>query len=206
MKKIAIFISGSGTNMENLIKVSKAGKIPGAAISLVISDQPTAGGIDKARKLGVPVQVVERNKFGSKKDFEAQIFHLIDEARIDYLVLAGYMRILSNDFVRRYPGRIINVHPSLLPAFPGAHGIKDAFEAKVKETGVTIHFVDEGVDTGPIILQRKVPVAAGETLESLEAKVHAVEYEIYPEALNLVLSGKVKMPGHHHEEEFWEKD
>lgn len=206
MKKLAIFISGSGTNMENLIKVSKAGKIPGAVISLVISDQPAAGGIDKARKLGVPVQVVERNKFGSKKDFEAQIFHLIDEARIDYLLLAGYMRILSNDFVRRYPGRIINVHPSLLPAFPGAHGIKDAFEAKVQETGVTIHFVDEGVDTGPVILQRKVPVAPGEALETLEAKVHAVEYEVYPEALNLVLSGKIRMPGHHHEEEFWAKD
>lgn len=192
--------------MENLIKFSKAGKLSGAKIVLVISDNPAAGGIDKARKLDIPVQVVERPKFASKKDFEAHIFHLIEEAGIDYLVLAGYMRILSNDFVRRYMGRIINIHPSLLPAFPGAHGIKDAFDAKVKETGVTVHFVDEGVDTGPIILQRKIPVTAGEPLESLETRIHAAEYEIYPEALNLVLSGQIKMPGHHHEEEFWEKD
>ncbi len=206
MKKIAIFISGSGTNMENLIKVSRANQLTDAQVALVICDQPSAGGIDKAHKLGIPVQVADRSKFASKKDFEAHIFHFIEEAGIDFLVLAGYMRILSNDFVRRYMGRIINIHPSLLPSFPGAHGIKDAFEAKVKETGVTVHFVDEGVDTGPLILQRKVSVTPGETLESLEAKIHAVEYEVYPEALNLVLSGKIKMPCHHHDEEFWDKD
>lgn len=206
MKKLAIFISGSGTNMENLIKVSLANQLTDAQVTLVICDQPGAGGIQKAEKLGVPVKVVDRTRFNSKKEFEAHIFHIIEDAGIDHLVLAGYMRILSNDFVRRYMGRIINIHPSLLPAFPGAHGIKDAFDAKVKETGVTVHFVDEGVDTGPIILQRKVAVTAAETLESLEAKVHAVEYELYPEALNLVLSGKIKMPGHHHDEEFWDKD
>lgn len=191
--------------MENLIKVSRAGQLPGAEIALVISDNPQAGGIEKAQRHGVKTEVVERRQFASKKDFEAHITHLVEEAEIDLLVLAGYMRILSADFVRHFSGRIINIHPSLLPAFPGAHGIKDAFEAKVKETGVTVHFVDEGVDTGPIILQKKVPVSLGEALESLEAKVHGVEYEIYPEALRLVIGGSVKYPPHHRDEE-WAND
>jgi len=103
------------------------------------------------------------------------------------------MRILSPDFVRAYPKKILNIHPALLPQFPGAHAIQEAWEAKAKKTGVTVHFVDEGVDTGPIILQREVAIDAGETLESLEKKIHEVEYEIYPEAVNLVLQGKNRL-------------
>jgi phosphoribosylglycinamide formyltransferase-1 len=105
-------------------------------------------------------------------------------------VLAGFMRVLTEGFVKKYYGRLINIHPALLPAFPGAHAIKDAWDAKVKETGVTVHFVDSGVDTGPIILQRKVPVLSNDTLETLEARIHKLEHEIYPQALSLVLSGK----------------
>lgn len=206
MKRLCIFVSGSGTNMDNLIKVSKAGQLGGAKIALVVCDNPAAAAIDKARKQGVPVAVFERKKFADKAAFEAAIAEEIEKAGADWLVLAGYMRILSCDFVRQYRGRIINVHPSLLPAFPGAHGIKDAFEAKVRETGVTIHFVDEGVDTGPVILQRKVSIDPQDTLETLEEKVHRTEYELYPEALRLVLSGKVRLPGHHREDETWEKD
>jgi len=192
MSKIAIFVSGSGTNMENILKEIQAGRIPGAVAELVISDNPEAQAISKAEKLGVEVALVDRKQFSNKADFEANMIQQLERKKIDFIVLAGFMKILSADFVRRYEGRIINIHPSYLPNFPGGHAIRDAFEAKAKETGVTVHFVDEGVDTGPIILQRKVAVSPSDTLESLEAKIHAVEYELYPEGLRLLVSGQVK--------------
>lgn len=192
MKKLAIFVSGSGTNLENLIIEAFNGRIP-AQIGFVFTDNPQAGAIAKAKNYGVRVEVADRKAFKTKSEFEAEIIRLLEASPVEYIVLAGFMRILSPEFVRKYKGKIINIHPSLLPAFPGAHGIRDAFEAKVAETGVTVHFVDEGVDSGQIILQKKVAVAAGETLENLEAKIHAVEYEIYPEALRKVLKREVKL-------------
>lgn len=205
-KKIAFLVSGNGTNAENLIKEIKAGRVPEAEARLVLSDNPGAGAIEKAAKFGVEAVVIDRKKYASKAEFETAVRHELEERDIDLIALAGFMRILSGDFVRHFAGKILNIHPALLPAFPGAHGIRDAFEAKVKETGVTVHFVDEGVDTGPLIIQEKVPVEAQDTLETLEAKVHAVEYRLYPEALRLVISGKVRLPPHHHEDEFWTKD
>ncbi len=187
MKKLAIFVSGNGTNMENLIQEIKAGRIPAEA-PLVISDHPNAGAIQKAENLSVKVRVVDRKNFASKTEFEDEIIWHLAENKIDFIALAGFMRILSPDFVKRYKGKIVNIHPALLPAFPGAHAIRDAFEARVKETGVSVHFVDAGVDTGPVILQRKVKVLPGDTLESLEKRIHAVEYELYPEALRLLLA------------------
>ena len=191
MRKIAILISGNGTNMENLVRECHNGRIPAEA-ALVISDTPAAKGLEKARNQGVPAVLVNRKLSKDKASFEAEINRLLVESEIDLVALAGFMRILSSDFVRRWWGKLINIHPSLLPAFPGADGIRDAFKAHVKETGVTVHFVDEGVDSGGMILQKKVAVVPGETLETLEAKIHAVEYEIYPEALRLVLAGKAK--------------
>ena len=205
MKKIAIFVSGKGTNMENLIRQIHAGKIP-AECRLVICDNPEAAAVRKAENLGVTVRLVDRKNFASKAGFEEEIIWHLAENKIDLIALAGFMRILSPDFVKRYAGRIVNIHPALLPAFPGGHPIQDAFKAKVKETGVTVHFVDEGVDTGPVILQRKVAVDPKDTLETLEAKIHAAEYELYPEALALVLSGKIKFPSHHRDSEFWAND
>ncbi|MSR78380.1 MAG: phosphoribosylglycinamide formyltransferase [Candidatus Omnitrophica bacterium] len=189
MKRIAIFVSGSGTNMENLIRQMQAGEIP-AVPCLVISDNSEAAAIGKARKLKVPVEVIPRKNYSDKSIFEKEIQKQLNAYRVEFIVLAGFMRLLSSDFVRGWKNKLINVHPSLLPAFPGAHGIRDAFNAKVKETGVTIHYVDEGVDTGPVILQRKVTIDPNETLETLETKIHAVEYEIYPEALKEIISGK----------------
>lgn len=205
MKKLAIFVSGSGTNMENIIRLIQKGEIEAEA-SVVICDKPGAAAIDKAKKLGVEVALIDRKKFSTKEEFEIEIMKVVNQKNIDYLVLAGFMRLLSVHFVTQYRGRIINIHPSLLPEFPGAHAIRDAFEAKSKMTGVTIHFVDEGVDSGPVILQQKVPVEAKDTLETLEAKIHEVEYKLYPEAIRRVLSGKVKIPGHHREDEFWTND
>lgn len=206
MSKLAVFVSGSGTNMENLIKVSKEGKLAGGEVVLVISDKPGVGAIEKAQKYGVPVIVIDRKIFKTREEFEAAIIDELTSEKVDWLVLAGFMRLLSPEFVRRYAGKIVNIHPSLLPAFPGAHGIKDAYDAKVSETGVTVHFVDDGVDTGPVILQQKISVRPGESLASLETRIHAVEYDLYPEALRMVLSGKIKLPSHHREDEYWTKD
>lgn len=192
-KKLVFMVSGSGTNMENLVKEIRAGRLEAEAVG-VISDRPGAGALEKARKLNVPVHIVDRKAHPDKVSFENAIVKIIDECRADYVVLAGFMRLLSDDFVLRYWGKIINIHPSLLPAFPGAHGIRDAFEAKAVETGVTVHFVDTGVDTGQVILQRKVPVHPEDSLESLETRIHAAEYEVYPEALRKVLSGRVPAP------------
>ena len=189
MKRLAIFVSGNGTNMENLLRCVRDKEIP-AEVSFIVSDNPAAYALKRAEQFKVECVAVEPKKFPSKEAFEAEVRRHLERKKIDYILLAGFMRILSPAFVRAYPKRILNLHPALLPKFPGAHAIREAWEAKEKVTGVTVHFVDEGVDTGPVILQREVKIDPNETLESLEAKVHAVEYELYPEAINLVLSGK----------------
>lgn len=190
MKRIAFLVSGSGTNMASLIQRIKAGEIPAHPV-IVISNKPGVKALDRAKEYGVPVTVISHKDYATRELFDAALAACLDSHKIDLIVLAGFMRVLTPDFVRKYYGRLINIHPALLPAFPGAHAIKDAWEAKVKETGVTVHFVDSGVDTGPIIFQRKVSVLPNDTLETLETRVHQVEYEIYPEALKLVLSGKI---------------
>ena len=131
-------------------------------------------------------ELVERKQFVSKEMFEKAIILKLEAYSIELIVLAGFMRILSAEFAQRYQGRLINIHPSYLPAFTGGHAIRDAFEAKVRETGVTVHHVVAEVDAGPIIIQRKVPILAEDTLETLEARIHAVEYDLYPEALRIL--------------------
>ena len=189
MKRVAIFVSGSGTNMENILQRIREGKIKAEA-ALVVSDNPQAYALKRAEQYDVECVVVDRKRLGSKESFEAEIHRHLERKKIDYIILAGFMRVLSPSFVQAFPNRILNIHPSFLPKFPGAHAIRDAWKAKMKKTGVTIHFVDEGVDTGAIILQREVSIEKADTLESLEKKIHAVEYELYPEAIHLVLSGK----------------
>lgn len=191
LKQIAIFVSGNGTNMENLLQHIRDGKLR-AEPALIVSDNPGAYALKRAEKYNVECVVVDRKKYGSKEAFEAEIRRHLEQKKIDYVILAGFMRILSPSFVAAYPKRILNIHPALLPKFPGTHAIRDAWEAKQKVTGVTVHFVDEGVDTGPIILQREVRIEPKDTLESLEKKVHEVEYELYPEAINLVLGEKTR--------------
>ena len=188
-KRLAIFVSGSGTNMENILQKIRDGKIEAEA-ALVVCDNPQAYALKRAERFPVECVIADRKKFASREEFEAEIERHLARKKIDYIVLAGFMRILSPDFVKAHPKRILNIHPALLPKFPGGRAIRDAWEAKVKTTGVTVHFVDEGVDTGPLILQREVAVEPGDTVETLEKKIHAVEYELYPEALNRVLSGQ----------------
>lgn len=191
MKRVAFLVSGSGTNMENLIKRIKTGEIC-ADPAVVISNKPGVKALEKAAALGVKAVVVDHKAYADREAFDQALSDCLEKHGVDLIVLAGFMRVLTGGFVKKYYGRLINIHPALLPAFPGAHAIKDAWDAKVQETGVTVHFVDSGVDTGPVILQRKIPLLPGDTLETLEARVHQVEYELYPEALGLVLSGRSK--------------
>ncbi|HOE68230.1 MAG TPA: phosphoribosylglycinamide formyltransferase [Candidatus Omnitrophota bacterium] len=192
MKRIAFFVSGSGTNMANLVARIKAGEIRAEA-TLVVSNKPGVKALERAKECGVPSEVISHEDFATREAFDAALAECVDKYRIDLICLCGFMRVLTPGFVRKYHGRLINIHPALLPAFPGAHGIRDAWDARVRETGVTVHFVDDGVDTGPIILQRKVPVLPTDTLETLEARIHAAEYEVYPEALRLVIEGKLQV-------------
>ena len=194
MMNIAVFASGRGTNFGAIIRAVKKGKIK-ASLSLLVCDNPKAGAIGRAKRAGIKVALVQRKDFATKKDFEAKIVEHLEADKIDLIVLAGFMRLLSPEFVSRYKGRIVNIHPALLPCFKGTRSIKDAFDYGAKITGVTVHFVDEEMDHGPIILQKEVKIEERDTLESLEVKVHKVEHQIYPEAVRLFVEGKLKIEG-----------
>ncbi|MBL7151966.1 MAG: phosphoribosylglycinamide formyltransferase [Candidatus Omnitrophica bacterium] len=191
---IAVFASGRGTNFAAIIRAVKSGKIK-AGLALLVCDNPRARAIARAKKAGIKVALVKREDFTAKKEFEAVIIRELKQNKIDLIVLAGFMRLLSGEFVRRYKGRIMNIHPSLLPAFKGTEGIKDAFDYGVKVTGVTVHFVDEKLDHGPIILQAAVAVNRNEALACLEEKIHRIEHKLYPQAIKLFVTGKLKIKG-----------
>ena len=194
IKNIAIFASGRGSNFSAIAAAIKNKKVR-ANLALLVCDNPKAFVLKKAQKAKVKTVLVRRPDFSSKKDFEAEIIKHLKENKIDLIVLAGYMRILSPEFVNKYRGRIINIHPSLLPAFKGEHGIKDAFDYGVKVTGVTVHFVDEHMDNGAIIVQQALLVKEKETMAALEAKIHKIEHKLYPEAIKLFIEGKLKIKG-----------
>lgn len=175
----AVFISGSGTNLEALLNRDLHVKI-----GLVISDNEAAYGLKRAEKYGVPhAYVPARGR--PKAEYEEDVLALLKAHDIQMIILAGYMRFVGPTLLEAYPSRIINIHPAYLPEFPGAHGIADAWHAGVSETGVTVHYVDAGVDTGPVILQERVPVKPGCSLEELEADVHAKEYDLFWRAVNV---------------------
>lgn len=188
VKNIAVFVSGGGSNFENLALKSAES---GFEIKVLITDTPDAYAIKRAEKLKIPHIVIDRSKYRTKKEFETAVTKAVSNFNIDYIVLAGFMRILSSEFINAYKDRIINIHPSLLPSFKGRNGIEDAYNYGVKVTGVTVHFVDAGIDTGEIIAQRAVIIEEDETLLSLEEKIHQAEYELYPAALKKVLDGRV---------------
>ena len=185
MKNIAVFASGRGTNFAAIVKAVKNGRIK-ANLSLLVCDNSKAGVLSKAKKAKIKIALVKN---------ESMIIRYLKENKIDLIVLAGFMRLLSPGFVRRYYGRIVNIHPSLLPSFKGAEGIKDAFSYGVKFTGVTVHFVDELMDHGPIILQQAIKIGEGQTIGSLEKKIHKVEHKLYPEAIRLFVEGRLKIAG-----------
>jgi len=185
---IAVFASGRGTNFAAIIRAIKKGKVK-ANLSLLVCDNPKAGALARAKRAGVKVALVK------KEDFEDKIVQHLEENKIDLIILAGFMRILSPELVGKYKGRILNIHPALLPSFKGTEGIKDAFEYGAKVTGVTVHFVDEQMDHGPIILQQAVKIEENDALETLEAKIHKLEHKLYPEAVKLYVEGKLIIEG-----------
>lgn len=193
-KRVVVFISGSGSNMMALVAAAKAADYP-ADIVGVISDKAEAGGLAKADAEGIATFAFPRKDYASKEAHEAAIFSALDTLSPDILCLAGYMRLLTATFIQRYEGRMVNIHPSLLPLFPGLHTHQRAIDAGMRIAGCTVHFVTEGMDEGPVIGQAAVPILTGDTAESLAARVLTVEHQIYPQALRLFAEGRVTMDG-----------
>ncbi len=193
MKRLAILISGRGSNFEAIAASVAGGTIP-AEIAVVISNRPAAPGLEIARRLGI-LSVVIPSKGLDREVYDRLVLDELDRHQVDLVCLAGFMRLLSAQFIRHFPQRILNIHPSLLPAFPGLDAQSQAFEHGVKITGCTVHFVDEHLDAGPIILQSAVPVLDNDTVETLAGRILAEEHRIYPQAIRIVLAGAYEVVG-----------
>jgi phosphoribosylglycinamide formyltransferase 1 len=194
--RIGVLGSGKGSNFCAIADGCSAGKIP-AQVALVLSDVPDAGILDRARERGVPARFLAPGKFRTRLDEESERNYIreLQAAAVDLLVLAGFMRVLKTDLLNAFAGRIVNIHPSLLPAFPGLEAWKQALNYGVKVTGCTVHFVDAGVDSGPIIGQQTVPVMDDDTPESLHQRIHAAEHELYPRCVAAIARGELTISG-----------
>jgi phosphoribosylglycinamide formyltransferase-1 len=191
LKKLGILLSGRGSNFEAIAEAIKSGRLK-AEIAIVISNRADAPGLEAAKRRGFNAQLIP-SKGRVREQHDAEVIAALTQAQVDLVCLAGYMRLLSPDFVRAFPNRIVNIHPSLLPAFPGMDAQKQALEYGVKVTGCTVHFVDEHLDHGPIILQKTVPVLDGDDLHSLAERILDQEHLAYSEAIGLVLSDEVEV-------------
>ena len=192
MKRIVILISGRGSNMEAMLRAHASARLP-ADIVAVISNEPTAQGLATAQSQGIATAVVPHRAFADRAAFDAALAAEIDRHRPDFVVLAGFMRVLTETFVARYAGRMVNIHPSLLPSFPGLHTHQRALDAGVRIHGCTVHFVTPGLDSGPVIIQAAVPVLTGDSEDSLAARVLTQEHRIYPQAVRWLCEGQVKL-------------
>ena len=190
----AVFASGHGSNLQAIIHSVQKGEIK-ASLSLVFSNNPQAFALERANRSGIKTLILNPNDYINRQSFDREIMVHLKEEKIDFIVLAGYMLLLSPFFIKKFPYKILNVHPSLLPAFKGTRAIKDAFLYGVKTTGVTIHFVDEKMDHGQIIMQEAVRIKETDTLEILGQKIHSVEHRLYPQAIKLFVDGKLKVEG-----------
>lgn len=184
--RIAVYASGNGSNFQAIAEAI-ASKQVDATICFLFCDNPKAYVIERAKKLGVPFKVFSPRNYENRAAYERELLNQLELHAVDLIVLAGYMRIIGPTLLRAYANRILNIHPSLLPSFPGKSSIQDAFDANEKETGVTVHFVDEGVDTGPIIAQEKVIILPEDTLDSLEDRIHQVEHRLFPQVIQKVI-------------------
>ena len=192
--KLGVLISGSGSNLQSIIDHIEKGSL-NAVIKIVISNNPNAYGLTRAKKHGLPVLIFKHENFKTREDFDLELIQALKNNNVQLVVLAGFMRILTPAFLREFPQRIINIHPALLPAFPGTHVQKQALEYGVKFAGCTVHFVDEGVDTGPIIIQSVLPVLDYDTEETLAARILKEEHRIYPQAIQFYADGKIEFDG-----------
>ncbi len=192
--KIAVLASGSGSNLQAIIDEIATGLLP-AELCLVISDKPDAYALQRAQKANVPTKILLPQDFTSRADYDAQLVQLLQAAKVEVVALAGYMRLVTPTLLNAFPQRVLNIHPALLPSFPGLHAQRQAFEYGVKVAGCTVHFVDEGMDSGPIILQAPVPVLDTDNADSLTARILEQEHIIYPLALRLLAEGKLHIVG-----------
>ncbi len=189
--RIVVLASGSGTNLQAIL--DRLHGREGIEVVGVGSDRPDAKALERARAAGVQTAVFSREEFADRQERDAALAEWIESRGTHLVALAGFMQLLSGSFVKRFRGRVVNVHPSLLPAFPGLDAIRQALEAGVEVTGVTVHFVDEGVDTGPVIAQQQVPIPVDRNRATLEEAVHAVEHELYPEAIRMIATGRARI-------------
>lgn len=187
--RVGVLVSGNGSNLEAILKACRSKKID-AEVVLVVSNNPKAYALERAKKFKVPTFVVN-----AKENFETEVLSLLKQYNVELVCLAGFMRLLSKHFIQAYPNRILNIHPALLPAFPGLKAQKQAYDYGAKITGVTVHFVDEGCDTGPIILQKAIPILDSDTEETLFKRIQKVEHQIYPQAIQLFATGCLKING-----------
>ena len=191
---LAVFCSGQGTNLQAILDAIRAGRLR-ARVAVVISDRPDAKALARARRAGVEACYVDPHAYPTRARYERALIALLEERSVGLVCLAGFMRILSPVFIHHYRLRILNIHPALLPAFPGAHAVRDALAWGAKVTGVTVHFADDQVDHGPVILQEAIAITSGDTERSLLARIHQLEHRLYPQAIGLVLAGRVKVVG-----------
>ncbi len=194
LSAIAVLCSGQGTNLQAILDATRQGRLK-ARVALVVSDRAQAFALTQARRAGVAAVWIDPASYASRGAFDRALIARLAKARVRLICLAGFMRVLSPVFVRRFRGRILNIHPALLPAFPGAHAIRDALEWGAKVTGVTVHLVDEQIDHGPILLQEAVLIREGETDAQLLARIHRVEHRLYPRAIRLMVEGRVRRRG-----------
>jgi phosphoribosylglycinamide formyltransferase-1 len=192
--KIAVLASGRGSNLQAIIDAIQAGELP-VELAMVVSDKADAMALERAKKAGVPAVHVDPKQFETKRDFYAAITQLLKDNQVDLVVLAGFMRIVKPPLLTEYSNRMINIHPALLPSFPGLHAQQQAADYGVKVSGCTVHFVDPGVDTGPIILQKAVPVMNDDTGDTLADRILKEEHKLYPRAIRLIAEGKVCVDG-----------
>lgn len=192
--KLGVLCSGRGTDLQSIIDAISAKKLD-AEIKIVLTDRPNVPSLIRAERAGIENVCVDRKKFPDQKSFEEDLIENLKRAGVELVVLAGFMRLLSSKFIREYPNRIMNIHPALLPSFPGTHAQRDALEYGVKIAGCTIHFIDEGMDTGPIILQATVPVLEDDSEETLSKRILEEEHKLYPRAIQLYAEGRLKIEG-----------
>ena len=197
MLNIAVLVSGGGTNLQALLDSEARGENPNGRITLVVASKPGVYALERAAKAGVEGCVVHRKDYASSEDFDAALLKTLKDHNIDLVVLAGYMRILSPSFVSHYQGRLLNIHPSLLPKYPGLHTHRQVLENGDEEHGTSVHFVTDELDGGPVILQAKVPVFAGDSEEEITARVQAQEHAIYPLVISWFVDGRLRMAGNH---------
>jgi phosphoribosylglycinamide formyltransferase-1 len=191
---LGVLVSGRGSNLQAIIEAILSGQIR-ARIGVVISDQPDAKALERAGRYDIPAIYINRRDYASRDDFETAVAGQLAAHGVELVVLAGFMRILGSHFIQKFSGRIMNIHPALLPSFPGLEAQKQAVEYGVRVSGCTVHFVDEGMDSGPIILQEAVPVVPEDTAETLADRILEVEHKLYPCAINLYCEGRLRVEG-----------